>query len=290
MQVLRSSKSPLSPQNNRTMAIEKLSLEQLLSENQRLQYRLTETEETLSAIQNGEVDALVISHPDGEKIFSLTGSEHPYRVMVETMQEGAAFLVSSGQIFYSNQQLATLLQMPLEKLIGSQFSDYVTTQGRALVAERLKNLTTSQNNDDEITLNTSTGQPLTVLLSWSPVEFSGAPALSVIITDISVRKQAEQKIQRLNRLYAMTNAIALTIIDTKDRNQLLNNFCQIAVQQGGFRLAWVALLNPDTGDIDIFSAAGETHYLDDLHLNIHNISVQKLPPSVRTTTAFIMIF
>lgn len=277
MQVLRSSKSPISPQNNRTMAIEKLSLEQLLSENQRLQYRLTETEETLSAIQNGEVDALVISHPDGEKIFSLTGSEHPYRVMVETMQEGAAFLVSSGQIFYSNQQLATLLQTPLEKLIGSQFSDYVTTQDRVLVTERLKNLTASQNNDDEITLNTSTGQPLTVLLSWSPVEFSGTPALSVIITDISVRKQAEKKIQRLNRLYAMTNAIALTIIDTKDRNQLLKAFCQIAVQQGGFRLAWVGLLNPDTGDIDIYSAAGETHYLEGLRLNIHNTQDQKLP-------------
>lgn len=260
------------------MAIEKLSLEQLLSENQRLQYRLTETEETLTAIQNGEVDALVISHPDGEKIFSLTGSEHPYRVMVETMQEGAAFLVSSGQIFYSNQQLAMLLHIPMEKLIGTQFTDYVATQDLALVTERLQNFNASQLNRDEITLKTRQEQLLTVLLSWSQVEFDDKLGLSVVITDISARKLAEQKIMRLNRLYAMANEIGL-IIHTKDRDQLFKKFCQIAVQQGGFRLAWVALLNHDTGEINVSSAAGETHYLDGLQLKIQN------SPAIQSPTA-----
>ena len=266
------------------MAIEKLSLEQLLSENQDLQRRLSEAEDTLTAIQNGEVDALVISTPDGKQVFSLTGTEHPYRVMVETMQEGAAFLVSTGQIFYSNQQLATLLQTPLEKLIGSLFSDYVTIQDRAIIAERLKNLKTHQNNNDEISLNNSKGQPLTVSLSWSPVELSGIPGLSVIINDISARKKAEQKIQHLNRLYAMTNAIAMAIIHTKDRNVLFKILCQIAVQQGGFRLAWVGLVNPDTGIIDAYSARGETRYIEGLRLNIHNESDAKAPSATAIRT------
>ncbi len=49
------------------------SLEQLLSENQNLQRRLSEAEDTLAAIQNGEVDAIVVSHTNGEHIFSLKG-------------------------------------------------------------------------------------------------------------------------------------------------------------------------------------------------------------------------
>jgi hypothetical protein len=154
-----------------------------------------------------------------------------------------------------------LLQLPMEKLIGTQFTDYVATQDLALVTERLQNFNASQLNRDERTLKTRQGQLLTVLLSWSRVEFDDKLGLSVVITDISARKLAEQKILRLNRLYAMINAINL-IIHTKDRDQLFKDFCQIAVQQGGFRLAWVALLNPDTGQINVSSAAGETHYLD----------------------------
>jgi hypothetical protein len=50
-----------------------------------LRQRLQEAEETLDAIRNGEVDALVVSGPSGEKVFTLEGAEHPYRVLVESM-------------------------------------------------------------------------------------------------------------------------------------------------------------------------------------------------------------
>ena len=176
------------------MTLEKQALDQLLKENQSIQLRLAEAEETLSAIQNGEVDALIISRPEGAQVFSLKGTDYAYRVMVETMQEGAAFLAGNGQIFYGNQQLATLLQIPMEKLIGTLFLDYVTIQDRAVVAECLKNLNVHHKNRDEIMLKTSKGQPLTALISWNQIELEGMPGLSVVITDISVLKQAEQKL------------------------------------------------------------------------------------------------
>ena len=61
--------------------------------------RLAETEETLRAIRSGEIDALVVSTTGGDRLFTLAGADHPYRVMVESMQEGAATvsrMVSSG--------------------------------------------------------------------------------------------------------------------------------------------------------------------------------------------------
>jgi len=255
------------------------SLEQLLSENQNLQRRLSEAEDTLAAIQNGEVDAIVVSHTDGEHIFSLKGSEHPYRVMVETMSEGAAFLINTGYICYNNQQLASLLQVPMQKLIGSLFSNYVSPQDRPLIAERLINFNTHQNNHDEITLISSSGQQLTVLLSWNQLELTDEMelGLSLIITDISARKLAEQKIQRLNRLYEIANAMAILIIHSKDRNTLFQDFCTIAVEQGGFRLAWIGLVNTNTGHININSVAGVSEYLQNLRLNIHNSIDAKLP-------------
>ena len=46
---------------------------QLLEEVEQLRDRLEEAEETLEAIRNAEVDALVVAGPQGEQVFSITG-------------------------------------------------------------------------------------------------------------------------------------------------------------------------------------------------------------------------
>jgi formate hydrogenlyase transcriptional activator len=58
--------------------------EQLLDELQKLTSRTMETEETLRAIVSGEVDGLVVSTAEGDRVFTLSGADVPYRVMVET--------------------------------------------------------------------------------------------------------------------------------------------------------------------------------------------------------------
>ncbi|MDL5502862.1 MAG: hypothetical protein QSU88_06560, partial [Candidatus Methanoperedens sp.] len=57
--------------------------EELLHENQELEIRLEEAEETLRAIRSGEVDALVVSTEEGEEIFTLKGADQPYRILIE---------------------------------------------------------------------------------------------------------------------------------------------------------------------------------------------------------------
>ncbi len=59
---------------------------------QELSRRLIELEEILHAIRHGEVDAVVVSAATGDRVFTLQGAEHPYRVLVESMNEGAATL------------------------------------------------------------------------------------------------------------------------------------------------------------------------------------------------------
>ncbi len=100
--------------------------QELLAENAELRLRLEEAEETLRAIRQGEVDALVVSGPDGEQVYTLKGADHPYRILVETINEGTVTLLASdGTIVYANRMLADLLKVPLQKFIGSCFCDYV---------------------------------------------------------------------------------------------------------------------------------------------------------------------
>ncbi len=49
-----------------------------------LQRRLEEAEETLRAIREGQVDALVVAGTQGDQIYTLKGADHAFRVAVET--------------------------------------------------------------------------------------------------------------------------------------------------------------------------------------------------------------
>src|SRR5437588_9259938 len=89
-----------------------------------LRLRLKELEETLQAIRAGRVDAVLVSGPKGDRIFTLQGSEHPYRVLVEAMNEGAATLSSQGIILFANPRLAEMLGCPLQRLLGSSLTKF----------------------------------------------------------------------------------------------------------------------------------------------------------------------
>ena len=86
-----------------------------------LRARLAHAESLLSALRSGEVDALVVQTPLGEEIFTLEGSDHPYRTLVESMPEGAASLSADGVVLYANERLAEMLGVPLSHLVGEQF-------------------------------------------------------------------------------------------------------------------------------------------------------------------------
>ena len=81
----------------------------LLLENMELRERLKETEETLEAIRNGEVDAIVVSGSAGEKIFSISSAETPYRVILEEMNEGALVISETGVILYCNNRFSEMI-------------------------------------------------------------------------------------------------------------------------------------------------------------------------------------
>src|SRR6476660_6564632 len=74
-----------------------------------LRRRLEEAEETLRAIREGEVDALVVDSPHGEMIYTLTSADYPYRLMIDEMNEGAVSVSPDSFILYSNRNFSSIL-------------------------------------------------------------------------------------------------------------------------------------------------------------------------------------
>jgi len=91
--------------------------------------------------------------------------------------------------------------------------------------------------------------------------------LSTIARDISVQKEHEKRITRLNRVYAVLSGINTTIVRTRDRQELFDEACRIAVELGKFRLAWIGLIDANDLDVTLVARAGvDEGYLDNMQL------------------------
>jgi diguanylate cyclase (GGDEF)-like protein/PAS domain S-box-containing protein len=78
-----------------------------------------------------------------------------------------------------------------------------------------------------------------------------------IASDITERKRQEQKILRLSRIERVLSGVNAAIVRMRDRDALLREACRIAVEDGGFALAWVGLVDPETLDIRPHASVGE---------------------------------
>ena len=91
--------------------------------------------------------------------------------------------------------------------------------------------------------------------------------LSTIARDITLQKEHENRIMRLNRVYAVLSGINETIVRTGNRQDLFTEACRIAVEQGKFRLAWIGLLDANGLDVTPVARAGvDEGYLDNIQL------------------------
>ncbi len=72
------------------------------------------------------------------------------------------------------------------------------------------------------------------------------------------RKKAENEILQANRLYATLSQINQAIIRSHSREELFQRICQVSVREGGFALAWIGMLDTQTGYFQpVMSSTGE---------------------------------
>ncbi|HEY9647290.1 MAG TPA: PAS domain S-box protein, partial [Chroococcidiopsis sp.] len=175
---------------------------ELLAEIQSLRDRLSISEETLRAIQGGEVDALVVSTLDGPRIFTLQTIDQSYRLLVEEMQQGAIILSSDGLILYCNKSLSTLLQQPLEQLIGCYFQRFLSEHDAPLFQSRMEASELGNRSVLELSLIAPNTAEIPVYLSINSFNLNEVSVNCVVITDLTEQKRhestlASEKMERL---------------------------------------------------------------------------------------------
>jgi PAS domain S-box-containing protein len=93
--------------------------------------------------------------------------------------------------------------------------------------------------------------------------------IAVVSRDITERLAAETRIRRLNRVYAVLSGINSLIVRERDRDQLLREACRIAVEAGGLRMCWAAVVEPDGRRLQLVASQGvDDEYLRQLPLGL----------------------
>lgn len=167
--------------------------------------RLAAAEQALQAIREGEADAVLARGPDGCCVFTLVGADHPYRVFLEQMQEGAAALDRQGTILYANQRLAAMLEVPLEKVIGRDLDGWIPVEARPAYRQWLARAL-REGARAELDLTAAGGRRVPVCLSGRSPGSGITPALCVVVTDLSEPRRREEQLQRQTGLLAQARA------------------------------------------------------------------------------------
>lgn len=93
---------------------------------------------------------------------------------------------------------------------------------------------------------------------------------AALLEEIEIRKSAEKEINKLNRIYAVLSNINQAIVRIQDTNQLLNDICLIAVDEGKFESACIGIINKEVNKIEFSASAG-------LENELFNVCTDKNP-------------
>ncbi|OGA10756.1 MAG: hypothetical protein A2W68_16040 [Betaproteobacteria bacterium RIFCSPLOWO2_02_64_14] len=78
----------------------------------------------------------------------------------------------------------------------------------------------------------------------------------VVSRDVTERAKQQEKIERLSRITAVLSGINSAIVRTRDRKEMLEEACRIAVDHGRFAFAWIGLLDRATMQVEPVAWSG----------------------------------
>ena len=185
---------------------------------------------------------------------------------------GFVTLDNKGLIREINLTGARQLGTPRVALIGKQFRSFVLKDDRHKFTEHLRQA--GQNHDPvatELRITAKGGELIHAQISSSPSsDGKGGNLCLTTITDISELKKTEESLLRLNRLYAVLSETGKSVVYSSDCDTLFRDVCRIAVEYGGFLLAWIGIADMESGRVETVASFGATGYLEGFSLSCAN--------------------
>jgi PAS domain S-box-containing protein len=188
-----------------------------------------------------------------------------YRDFYDFAPLGYLTLDQKGVIVEANPMAAKMLGVERSRLNGVPFNNFVVPEDHRVI-NALFEKTFGDNTalNGELRFLTDVTYP-----AFKPYKFSGhivrmdaaktdtTSLCRIILADITEQKQTESELRRLTRALMATNNCNQAMIRALDEMELLHTICNIMVQDGGYRMAWVGYARDDEAkSISVVAEAG----------------------------------
>ena len=155
-----------------------------------LRSRLEEAEQTLEAIRNGQVDAVVVEGPRGPQVYNLEGPDRPFRIFVDHMQQGALSLSCADTILYCNAFFADLVKTPLEQVMGKRLIDFLDGEAEDRARVLIERCLAAPLSTEAV-LRAQDGERIPAVLALTPLP-GEPPTCCVSVTDLRVHESIRE--------------------------------------------------------------------------------------------------
>jgi len=204
---------------------------------------------------------------------ALRQSESWFRAVFNSQQDAVFVTSPEGRITNANTAVEKIFGYSVAELKGQFMSLLqVDEQHYMEVVKRVQQSIAQDaaiNFEHEMKRRNGEIFPSDHTLSPLTSETGASEGIVRVIRDITQRKAHEARIERLNRIYSVLSGINTTIVRVRDRQQLFEEACRIAVEHGKFVFAWIGTFDADTQQITPVARAGhEDGYLDQINLTV----------------------
>jgi len=241
-----------------------------------------------AVLKNNELEFIYILHDLSirrniqEKLIE---SESKYRTLVETSHELVWAVDADNIITFVNNAAKDIYGLEPAKMIGKKFVDFVSpeqlTVDMAAFNEAVKKGDMFIQYESKITDASGKEKHLLTNCLINKNDKGERTGMFGTSLDITERFESGERIKMHNRVYALLTNINQLIVRAKNKEQILNDACRLAVENGMFRFAWIGIVDEVSGKIvPKYYFGNYSEYLNRLDVSV-NEPEEKRGPIVR---------
>ncbi|WP_178861445.1 bifunctional diguanylate cyclase/phosphodiesterase [Thiomicrorhabdus cannonii] len=183
---------------------------------------------------------------------------------------------ADGIYLSCNPQFEKLYNTPEENILGKSDYDFVDKDLADFFRKHDLNAMLQDKPTENEEWLTFAANGYTGLFSTikTPLRDENGQVIGVlgVARDITERKNAELKLERLANLYSAMSQTNEAIVHCQSEEELFHQVCQIAVQYGGMKMAWIGMLDEATQSVQPVANFAERdeycQYLEQIQISI----------------------
>ncbi len=177
--------------------------------------------------------------------------ERLQREILDSLFALAAIFAPDGRLLEANEQALRAFGLTREQIIGREFAEIaslvLTPESVADARNLLNQAVAGQTARAELNARLATGQIAVLDCTFRPFRDADGRIFQIAGTGIEVtsHKRAELALERLNRHLKLLGGCNRMLVRAHDEHELLTGVCNMIVNEGGYRLAWVGFARED---------------------------------------------